>query len=144
MNKIIAVIVLTSVSAFSHGYAHESCKHLTGSAYSKCRSTPNFIRLSDQNLKKNTAQLEKALENISKLNGVSYEWKKNSKKDIGVIAQDVETVFPELVQNIKITNEDGTEKTLKQVNYAGLVGVLIEAVKELKHENQALKDLLGI
>ena len=51
---------------------------------------------------------------------------------MGVIAQEVESVFPELVAD---TNP-------KQVNYNGLIGVLIEAVKELKADNEILRAML--
>lgn len=51
--------------------------------------------------------------------------------DAGVIAQEVEVVFPEFVMT--------TPEGWKRVNYTGLVGVLIEAVKELKAKNEALE-----
>ena len=60
---------------------------------------------------------------VSKLDGVKFTWKKGGNDSVGVIAQNVEDVLPELV----ITDDEGT----KSVNYNGLVGVLIEAVKEL-------------
>ncbi len=110
-------------------------------------------RFSDASLKKNTSTVSSPLEKISQLKGVSFEWKNPEEsdiehhpqgKDIGVIAQDVEKVFPELVHNIKVTDKNGAEVTLKKVNYAGLVGVLIEAVKELKQENKKLREQLGL
>ena len=75
-----------------------------------------------------------ALEKITSLNGVSFDWRtdefpsKNFKKtkDIGVIAQNVEKAFPELVT----TGDDG----YKSVAYTSLVAPLIEAVKELSHK----------
>ncbi len=122
--------MLTSVSTFSHAYCQ---------GWECGRGV-----WSDRNLKQNITPVENSLDKVSQLNGVNFEWKKNSQKDIGVIAQDVEKVFPELVHNSKVTDESGTEKTFKQVNYAGLVGVLIEAVKELKKENQVLRDQFGL
>ncbi|MDE1463982.1 tail fiber domain-containing protein [Spartinivicinus poritis] len=157
MKKLIGILVLGSISTLSHSYSHESCVlqtgATTGKAYWDCRANPNFMRFSDQSLKKNTVQVDKALEKVSKLKGKSFEWKSSEEtgienlpqgKDIGVIAQDVEKVFPELIQAIKVTDKSGTEVTLKKVNYAGLVGVLIEAVKELKQENKELREHLGL
>ncbi|MBU2713299.1 tail fiber domain-containing protein [Zooshikella harenae] len=94
-------------------------------------------RFSDRALKENEIVVKDALNKVSQLNGKYFEWKLGNRKDIGVIAQEVEVVFPELVTVDKITQ-------FKQVNYAGLVGVLIEAVKELKKENETLKQQFGL
>jgi Chaperone of endosialidase len=72
---------------------------------------------------------ETVLERVRAIRGVSWEWVDQERygdsrvRQIGVIAQEVERVFPEAV----ITGEDG----FKRVDYTGLVGVLVEAVKEL-------------
>jgi endosialidase-like protein len=73
---------------------------------------------------------------VRRLRGVSFEWREDapsghSGSDLGVIAQEVEDVFPELVR----TDERG----YKLVNYAGLIAPLIEAVKELDARVQALE-----
>jgi hypothetical protein len=65
---------------------------------------------------------------VRRLRGVSFEWGENAPdghtgQDLGVIAQEVEQVFPELVH----TDPGG----YKRVNYLGLIAPLIEAVKEL-------------
>ena len=62
--------------------------------------------------------------------GVSFNWKNTNESSIGVIAQEVEMVFAELV----------TMSEYKSVNYNGLIGVLIEAVKEHKKEIEELKN----
>ncbi|WP_180570908.1 tail fiber domain-containing protein [Spartinivicinus marinus] len=146
MKNLIATVILSSISTLSHAYSHESCKHLTGNEYSECRAKPNFMRFSDAELKTKATRIDNALEKISKLNGVSFEWKNTSakKKDIGVIAQNVEEVFPELVHSLTVTDPNRVESTFKKVNYAGLVSVLIEAVKELKTENAKLRQQLGL
>lgn len=77
---------------------------------------------SDSALKTDIKPIENALDKVKQLNGVNWKWKANGKSDDGIIAQDVEKVFPELV-----IEKDG----YKAVNYNGLIGVLIEAVKEL-------------
>lgn len=73
---------------------------------------------------------------IRRLRGVSFEWGEHapdglSGADLGVIAQEVEAVFPELVR------ED--ELGYKRVNYLGLLAPLIEAVKELDARVAALE-----
>ena len=80
---------------------------------------------SDINLKENVQTLPNALETVNRLRGVSFDWKKKHKgSSIGVIAQEVEKVFPELVDEHALNG-------MKTVNYSALIGVLIEAVKEL-------------
>lgn len=96
------------------------------------------VHSSDRRLKKEIQPLEKALEKVTQLQGVSYKWKDESKSQetqIGVIAQEVEKVFPEVV----LTDDEG----MKSVAYQNLVAPLIEAVKELKKENDDLKARLA-
>ena len=78
------------------------------------------------------------LDQLLRIRGVTWDWNDASaahgkipgEADAGVIAQDVEAVFPHLV----VTHEG-----VKRVNYTGLVGLLIEAVRELKALNEALR-----
>ncbi|MBL4658846.1 MAG: tail fiber domain-containing protein [Alcanivoracaceae bacterium] len=89
---------------------------------------------SDMKLKQNIHLLNSALSKIEHLRGVSYDWRDNVRESkvyagpqIGVLAQDVEAVFPELV---------GTDsRGYKFVRYQKLVAPLIEAVKELSLQN---------
>jgi len=85
---------------------------------------------SDINLKTNIKTVENALETVNSLRGVSFDWKENGRSSYGVIAQELEEVLPELVSNGEI----------KTVNYNGIIGVLIEAIKELKAEIEDLKN----
>jgi hypothetical protein len=80
---------------------------------------------SDRNLKKNIVGLTGSLEKVTRLNGYSFDWKKDGRKDLGVIAQEVEKVYPELVSTNATTG-------MKSVEYGNLVAPLIESVKELK------------
>ena len=89
----------------------------------------DFNSTSDVTLKQDVSVIDNALEMISQLEGVSWKWKETLKPSLGVTAQNVETVAPELVSN-------GSHKS---VNYNGLIGILIEAVKELKSEVDELK-----
>ena len=98
----------------------------------------SLYQSSDERFKGNIAQLGDVLERIGKIRGVSFEWNQKAKsmgvqagqKQIGVLAQEVESVFPELVAS----SADG----YKSVDYTKLTAVLIEAVKELKTENESL------
>jgi trimeric autotransporter adhesin len=97
---------------------------------------------SDARLKKSIKPLGSCLEKVSNLEGISYEWDTEAYPDsgfmpgkqIGLVAQDVEKVLPELVSEDK----DG----YKSVSYTKLTAVLVEAVKELKAENERQKELL--
>lgn len=87
---------------------------------------------SDRRLKKDIKPLQNSLEKIIALQGVSFAWKKTGEHTIGLIAQDVETQFPELVT----TDE---ETGMKGVAYPSLVAPLIESIKTLKAENDTLR-----
>ena len=90
-----------------------------------------FYYTSDRSLKENIMPLSGSLDKIIKLQGVSFDWKEGGKRNIGVIAQDVERIYPELVK----TNEKG----LKSVEYGNLVAPLIEAIKEQQIQIDTLK-----
>jgi hypothetical protein len=91
--------------------------------------------VSDARWKENINPIENTLDRIAQLRGVTYEWTDKSKGEgphLGVIAQEVEEVFPEVVR----TDSQG----YKSVDYSKLVAPLIEAVKSLKSENEDLKE----
>lgn len=96
---------------------------------------------SDIRFKKNLKPLENSLSKISSLKGYSYEWRKdefpnkNFRKgtDIGLIAQEVEKVFPEVVYT------DNDEMKSKSIDYSKLVPALVESIKELQKEIEALR-----
>lgn len=90
----------------------------------------DFNSLSDVNFKDNVVTVGGALDKINELRGVSFNWKETGESSYGVIAQELETVLPELVH--------GNDP--KTVNYNGIIGVLIEAIKELKSEVDSLKE----
>jgi len=96
-------------------------------------SAANFNSTSDINLKENIETVSDALKIVLDLRGVKFDWKKNQAPSIGVIAQEIEQVLPELV----------TQSNPKTVNYDGIIGVLIEAIKELKSEVDSLKNSIN-
>jgi len=95
---------------------------------------------SDKRLKDNIKNIANPLEKLEKLNGVEFDW--NDKQDlykghdIGVIAQEVEEVLPEIVD----TRQDGH----KAVKYDRMVALLIEAVKEQQQQINELKEKLNV
>jgi hypothetical protein len=96
----------------------------------------NFNTTSDIKLKENVVTLENSLDKIKAMRGVSFDWKDSGKSTIGLIAQEVEQVLPELV-------EHNQEDDVKTVSYANIVAVLIEAIKEQQVQIDALKEKLG-
>ena len=90
---------------------------------------------SDKKLKDNIVNIKNPLDKISKLNGIEFDWNNNQDvydgHDIGVIAQEVEEVLPEIVE----TRDDG----YKAVKYEKIVPLLIEAIKEQQEEIELLK-----
>ena len=94
-------------------------------------SATSFTSLSDVNKKKNITKIDNALEITQQLEGVRFDWKDTHKSSLGLIAQEVEKVLPELVE----TSDDGT----KSVSYGNIIGVLIEAIKEQQKQIDTLK-----
>lgn len=94
---------------------------------------------SDKRLKNVISRIPNACEMVDQMNGYYYTWKegKDQSRQVGVIAQEVEAVLPELVK----TGSDG----IKTVDYPKLTAVLIEANKELNQrtqdQEQEIKDL---
>ena len=89
------------------------------------------LNLSDQNQKTNIKNIDGALNIIENLNGVRFNWKDNNMPSAGLIAQDVEKYLPELV--------DSTTGEFKALNYNGIIGVLVEAVKDLSSRIKTLE-----
>ena len=95
---------------------------------------------SDIKLKENITLLANGLSMIERLNGYSFNYKGKTDRMIGVIAQELEAVAPELVYE---TESLETGETIKAVRYAQITAILIEAVKELSAEVKELKKKLG-
>jgi hypothetical protein len=85
-----------------------------------------FFRYSDRILKTNVAPIANALQQILSLNGVTFTYRDSGTQSIGLIAQEVENIFPQAVVN--------DEAGLKTVDYAMLVAPLIEAVKQQQEQ----------
>jgi len=89
---------------------------------------------SDARLKSNIVSLGSTLSRLLLIDGKTYTMKKDGKQKIGVLAQDIREVFPELV------SED--ENEMLAVNYQGLVPVLINALKEQDDKISRLENLV--
>ena len=92
----------------------------------------DFNSTSDLSLKTNIQTIPNPIDKILQINGVTFNWRENNKPSVGIIAQEIEKVFPELVNG----------ENPKTVNYNGLIGLLIEAIKEQQTEINNLKDKL--
>ena len=95
-----------------------------------------FTSLSDRTQKEDIRPIENSIEIVKQLTGVRYNWKNNTNQpSIGLIAQDVEEVIPEVV----VEMADG----LKSVSYGNIVAVLIEAIKEQQVRIEELESRLN-
>jgi hypothetical protein len=91
-----------------------------------------FTSLSDITQKTNIRPIENSIELTKELQGVRFDWVDNNKPSLGLIAQEVEKVLPELIE----TGDDG----LKRVNYSNMIGLLIEAIKEQQVRIEELEE----
>jgi hypothetical protein len=94
----------------------------------------NVVAYSDSRLKKNISRLENSLNIVNQLRGISYQRIETEEKNIGLVAQEVEQVLPEVVTKDK----DG----YLGISYSNIVAVLIEAIKELDAKVEELKKKL--
>ena len=145
-NYITAASIPTNVSAFTNdaGYTTYSSNQATNTTSNVTFNTVNAtgditaFASSDERLKDNIQTIPNAVEKVQQIKGVSFDWNGNqtnhSGHDIGVIAQDIEKVLPEIVA----TRDDG----YKAVRYEKIVALLIEAVKEQQLQIDELKSKL--
>ena len=96
----------------------------------------SYLYASDRNLKTNIQTINSPLAKIVQLRGVTFNWKSNNKPSVGLIAQEVQQVFPELVT--------ADNSGMLSVQYGNLVAPLVEAVKEQQEEIQSLNQRLEV
>jgi hypothetical protein len=122
------------VAGVNHGagpgiYGENQSGGLAGDFVGDGEYTGSWSKASDARFKKDVEPLEGALERTTLLRGVTFDWRRDefpersfhAHRDIGFIAQEVETVYPELVS----TGTDG----YKRVDYSALTPILVEAIK---------------
>jgi hypothetical protein len=95
----------------------------------------NVTAYSDSRLKKNISTLENSLNIVNQLRGISYQRIETEGKNIGLVAQEVEQVLPEVV----IKDKEG----YLSIAYGNIVAVLIEAIKELNAKVDKLQEQLA-
>jgi hypothetical protein len=96
--------------------------------------TPNdtntFNSTSDINYKKDIRKIENSLEKVMNLNGYHFTYKHTNMKSIGLIAQELEVVLPDVVETVN---------NVKTVSYCNIIALLIEALKEQQKQIESLK-----
>jgi hypothetical protein len=109
-----------------------SCAGVTITSSTGLLTCSSLTESSSKRYKENLIPLEDSLDKIIKLRGVKYNKIGNNFQEIGVIAEEVEKIIPEIV----VYNEDNQPDS---VSYGRITAVLIEAIKELKAEIDILK-----
>tara|TARA_B000000557_G_scaffold195018_1_gene160396 strand:- start:5188 stop:7401 length:2214 start_codon:yes stop_codon:yes gene_type:complete len=91
---------------------------------------------SDERIKENIEQINNPIEKIKKIKGVTFDWRKTGKASGGIIAQDVQQVMPSIVKEVNDL-ELGTSHLT--VDYNGVIGLLVETVKQQQKDIEILK-----
>ena len=102
---------------------------MSGSYTGDFTATGDVTAYSDRALKRNIETLENSLDKVMQMRGVTFQ--KDEKQGVGVIAQEVELVIPEVVKQ--------DQYGMRSVAYGNIVGVLIEAIKEQQKQIEELK-----
>lgn len=106
----------------------DSCDfHLTDTEFNGGVSAISFSETSDKRKKKNIKDISNAIDLISKLRGVTFDWKHDNSSSMGLIAQELENHIPSAVN----VDSEG----FKNVSYTSLIGLLIEGIKELSNND---------
>jgi hypothetical protein len=124
------------------GFIYNQSEGETGEGFIHCNgihaefniTAYSLITASDLNLKKDIKQLDLNIDNILRLNPVSFKWKDSTKNNIdnfGFIAQELEELFPELITN--------NGNNYKAVNYIGLIPHLVKHIQNLETRLQRLE-----
>jgi hypothetical protein len=125
------VLIDISDSYYDKSEADARYVNVTGDTMTGDLNAPNFNSTSDLRIKENVITVDNALAKVLKLRGVYYNRLGEESQEVGFIAQEIENIIPEVVR------ED--ESGMKTVAYGNVVGVLVEAIKELKDEIEELK-----
>ena len=111
---------------------------------------------SDKRLKENIKPIPNAIEKVKSLSGVTFDWNEKSKEagfipsrqkdDVGVLAQEVQSVLPQAIDNAPFDWQDGKSKSGENyltVKYEKIVPLLIEAIKEQQKQIDELKAIIN-
>ena len=124
-------VLLEDVTSGSVTTAKVSSTKLTFNPSTGTLSATIFTTLSDENKKTNIKPIENALNIVENIKGVTFDWKESNLPSAGLIAQDVEKYLPELIE---------TSDQNKTLNYNGVIGILVEAIKELNEKVKQLEN----
>ena len=126
---------ITSTGRVGIGITTPTSKlHVTGDAIiSGVVTATDFDATSDIRLKTNIQPIDDPIAKVVQIEGVSFNWKKDDRPALGVIADQVEKILPQLVH--------GDDP--KTVNYNGLVGLLIEVVKDQQKQIDTLNERIS-
>ena len=106
--------------------------------------TSGFSNISDKRLKTDIQPISQSLDKILKLKPKNFSWIENNEKDTGFIAQDVEKVIPEVVQETKgfvsIDSNEKEDTKYKTISYSKLTIYLVDAIKELTKRVEDLEE----
>jgi hypothetical protein len=100
-------------------------------------SVTSLVETSAQRYKSNVTQLTSQLDKINQLRPVEFDWKSNQKHDIGFIAEDVQKVYPEVVN----MNDQGEVEGL---SYSKMVSLLVKGMQEQQQQIKSLTDEINI
>ncbi len=146
-----AILFGKAENAASGGIVYNNVNNLNGLQFrlngnsTKMELYPNgngwlqgiLVQLSDLRLKKDIQPLQNSLQKITQLNGYNYYWKNENADNTmqtGVLAQEVQKIFPQLVKEDK--------QGILAVNYTGLIPVLIESIKEQQKQIERLNKMM--
>ena len=122
----------TYVSATSGNAGQKtSSSKFTFNPSSGLLTSTDYNSSSDKRLKTNIKTVESALDKVNSLRGVTFKWKEGGNEAIGLIAQEVQKVIPEVV-----TKDDSGYLGIR---YTNIIGVLVEAIKEQQDQINTLK-----
>ena len=119
---------------FRPNYADSDITYVSSGSYTGV----TFNSTSDINLKKDIKVIENPIKKVKQLNGVEFVWKDSEQLSAGLIAQEVEKVLPQLVK------EAENEEKYKILDYNGVIGLLVEAVKNQQEQIDELKKKLEL
>ena len=108
-------------------YATTNNIQITGSL-----SATSITETSTLRFKKDIEEMDSQLNTVYNLRPVDFTWKSNDEEDKGLIAEEVQLLYPEFIT----LNDDGTAQGIK---YSKLVSVLVKSIQELKDEVELLK-----
>ena len=151
--------VLWGVSATDNGATVDNDGSESWSQKARVEGNGDFVHAgshsasgSDDRLKKNKVGITSALSKVCAMEGFTYEWNDvaqkvgmaDDDKHLGLSAQTVEPLVPEVVvvNDMLINHDDGTND-YKTIRYERLVPLLVEAIKDLKADNDALKSRIS-